>query len=322
MESLKLSIIVATYNHEKYIAKALDSIIMQKVNFNYEVWVGEDCSTDKTADIIKSYMSKVGENFHFIFRDKNTYKNPELYPNGNFGDLKLRAKGKYMIILEGDDYWTDEYKLQKQVDFLENNPTYAGIAHNCTIVDANDAVMVGKTYPSISSGDYNIKLIISNILPGQTATFMYKNPIIAFNKNEKLLDFIINPKYGIGDRRNVFFVSRMGKIYVSQENMSCYRLVTHGGSSFSATNKKEFDKEYLHYKSYLDFCTINDINDDYLRYAEIILYFFLIKSLFRRNINLRDFRKKRKNIKHKFYCFFLFIIFLIKKKIFKKQVAY
>lgn len=322
MEEIMLSIIVATYNHEKYISKALDSILMQKVNFKYEVLIGEDCSTDNTAKVLKEYEKKVGDNFHFFYREKNTYKNLDVYPLGNFGDLKLRSVGKYLIILEGDDYWTDENKLQKEVDFLEANPSYAGVAHNCILVDENNNTITNKSYPSIESGDYEIRYLISNILPGQTATFLYRNPFVQFKGNFQMLDFITNPLYGMGDRRNVFFVATMGKIHVLSDYMSCYRYITNGGTSFSSTNKREFSKEYPHYKSYYDFCLKNDVNNEFTKCSEIMLYFFLIKSLFRKKIKYREFRNYKKSIKHRFYCFISFIIFCVRKKIFRMKFAY
>ena len=98
-----LTVYVPTYNHENYITKALDSILMQKTKYNFEVLVGEDCSTDSTRAVLKDYESKHPGKFNIFYREKNMYGSS---PN-NALDLKLRSRGKYIICLEGDDFLTD-----------------------------------------------------------------------------------------------------------------------------------------------------------------------------------------------------------------------
>ena len=110
-----VSVCVITYNQEAYIQQCLESILQQETNFEYDVVVGEDCSTDNTASIIKS-LSEFGQNIQLL---KNT-SNLGVLPN--FIRTLKACKGKYIAFCEGDDYWIDEHKLQKQVDFLEQNP--------------------------------------------------------------------------------------------------------------------------------------------------------------------------------------------------------
>lgn len=111
-------ILMITYNHEKYIAQAIEGIITQKANFKYKLIIGEDCSTDKTRVICKKYQN--------LYPDKICLKLPEknLGMNTNFVSNVQLCDSKYIAICEGDDYWTDPYKLQKQVDFLETNEDY------------------------------------------------------------------------------------------------------------------------------------------------------------------------------------------------------
>lgn len=117
-----VSIILITYNHEKYISKAIESILQQKTTFDTELLIGEDCSTDNTREITKEYQKRNPEKIKLITSTKNV----------GFIQNELRVlkncKGKYIAFCEGDDYWTDPYKLQKQVDFLEQNPDY-GLVH-------------------------------------------------------------------------------------------------------------------------------------------------------------------------------------------------
>lgn len=114
------SIRCLTYNHEQYIRQCLDGFIMQKTNFPFEIIVHDDASTDKTADIIREYAKK-HPNIHAILETENQYSKHD----GSLARIVNQAiRGKYVALCEGDDYWTDPLKLQKQVDFLEKNPEY------------------------------------------------------------------------------------------------------------------------------------------------------------------------------------------------------
>ena len=128
-DEIKVSVIVITYNHEKYIRKALDSILMQKVDFKYEILVGDDASIDSTPEIIREYKEKYPEYFNISLREKN------LGGTRNSYELMMMAKGDYIANLEGDDYWIDENKLQKQVDFLEKHDNFVGCVSDFMYVD-------------------------------------------------------------------------------------------------------------------------------------------------------------------------------------------
>ena len=117
-----VSISCITYNHEPYIAQTLDGFLMQKTDFPFEVLIHDDASTDRTADIIREYEQKFPKIIKPIYQKENQYSQGkrEISETWNFP----RAKGKYIALCEGDDYWIDENKLQMQVDFLENNLEY------------------------------------------------------------------------------------------------------------------------------------------------------------------------------------------------------
>jgi glycosyltransferase involved in cell wall biosynthesis len=121
---LVVSVCMITYNHEPFIAEAIEGVLMQKANFTIELIIGEDCSTDKTREICKEYQQKYPEIIKLQLPDKNKGM------MRNFIENIQAAKGKYIALCEGDDYWTDPLKLQKQVDFLEVNPDYALIHTN------------------------------------------------------------------------------------------------------------------------------------------------------------------------------------------------
>lgn len=119
----KVSIVCVTYGHEKFISEAIDSFLVQKTNFPFEIIVGEDCSPDNSKAIIREYAKTYPNIIIAILRDKNIGALP------NFLDLLSMAKGEYIAICDGDDYWTDEQKLQKQVDFLDANLDYTMSCH-------------------------------------------------------------------------------------------------------------------------------------------------------------------------------------------------
>lgn len=116
-KELKVTIICPTYNHEEFIEDALCGFLAQKTNFPFEVIVRDDASTDQTAEIIRKYAERYPKIIKPILETVNKYPNVQPGPV-----LRSLAKGKYLAYCEGDDYWIDSLKLQKQVDYLENNP--------------------------------------------------------------------------------------------------------------------------------------------------------------------------------------------------------
>lgn len=134
MEKPLVSICCVTYNHENYIRDCLDSFLMQKTNFQFEVIIHDDASTDNTAKIICEYVEKYPDLFVPILQTDNQYSKG-IKPYQTY--VYPRAKGKYIAVCEGDDYWTDPYKLQKQVDFLESNNDYVLTCHRYRKLDDN-----------------------------------------------------------------------------------------------------------------------------------------------------------------------------------------
>src|SRR4030042_773776 len=127
-----LNIPLCTYNHESFIAQAIEGVIMQKTNFKFRLYIGEDASTDNTKNIVIKYAQNYPGIIFPIFHEKN------IGPSENSRILFSKCTSKYIALLDGDDYWTDPYKLQKQVDFLEGNPEYAMVAGGILLVDENN----------------------------------------------------------------------------------------------------------------------------------------------------------------------------------------
>lgn len=109
----KVSVFTTTYNHEPFIAQAIESVLMQVVDFEVEYLIGEDCSTDRTRQIVMDYQARAPDRIRLLLREKN------LGGRRNFADTFRACRGEYVAILEGDDFWTSAHKLQRQVDFME-----------------------------------------------------------------------------------------------------------------------------------------------------------------------------------------------------------
>ncbi len=131
-----------TYNHEPYIAQAIEGVLIQRVNFKIELIIGEDSSTDNSAAIVTAYAQKYPD----LIKARCNVSNMGMMTNA-LKTLK-ECTGKYIAICEGDDYWTDPYKLQKQVDFLENHPDFSLACHLVDIVneETKEVTRFGKDY--------------------------------------------------------------------------------------------------------------------------------------------------------------------------------
>ena len=125
----KVSVCMITYNHEKFIEQAINSVLEQDVNFEYEIVVGEDCSEDTTASVLRELERKNQNRIRVIYRPAN------LGGKANFINTLSMCNGEYVAFLEGDDYWTSNNKLQRQVDFLESNKDAAGVFHRTRVIN-------------------------------------------------------------------------------------------------------------------------------------------------------------------------------------------
>ena len=212
-EKIMVSILCIAYNHEKYIKEALESFINQKTNFKFEVIVNDDCSTDNTAEIIKEYQKKYPDVIKPIFQKENQYSKGKRM----LIDILLPvAKGKYFALCEGDDYWVDDNKLQKQVDFLENNSDYSLCVNNAIKIK-NDGKKDGMILPV----KHNQELTCEDFISGGGG-FVATNSILAPIKyTEKLPsyfdDFSIDYLWQI-------YLSSCGRSYCFKDIMSAYRV--------------------------------------------------------------------------------------------------
>jgi glycosyltransferase involved in cell wall biosynthesis len=212
MKQPLVSISCITYNQVNYIKDCLDGFLMQKVNFDYEIIIHDDASTDGTKDIIEDYIDKFPNLIYPIFRDTNQYSQGTRHIMARFNFP--RCRGKYIAWCDGDDYWTDPYKLQKQVDFLEANPDFTICFHNADMVDKDK----NYCWPYIPYLKENreisiIELIEKNIIP--TASCVFRNPF----RNTPSWIFTLP----IGDWGLHLNNANQGKVFYLHETMSAYR---------------------------------------------------------------------------------------------------
>lgn len=275
MSEVMVSIYVATFNHEKYICRALDSILMQKTRYSYEVFVGEDCSTDNTRQVLRAWEQEHPGKFTIFYREKNMHNTD----CSNALDLKLRCKGKYIICLEGDDFWTDPEKLEKQVTFLENHPEYYAVAHNCTVV-GEDSLPNGETYPECKDAEYTLRHFASDIMPGQFTTLLSRN----YMTDENIDRSLFTCRSGPGDRNIYFSIACQGRIHCIQQSMSAYRHITSGGSSFSATYVYRYENEIRPLWNRIEFAKKID-NQEAVYYAQLNYLIHIRYALRKRHID-------------------------------------
>lgn len=152
-----VSVVCMTYNQEKYIKDAIESFLMQKTNFKYEIIIHDDASSDNTALIIKKYEQEHPDVIKTICQQKNQYSQ-----NVNILQEYLipMTRGKYIAFCEGDDYWTDVYKLQKQVDALEKNVQCTVCAHAVSIVTSKEKKKIGEMAPSQETTIFPVEKVI------------------------------------------------------------------------------------------------------------------------------------------------------------------
>lgn len=224
-----VSISCITFNHGSYIKECLDGFLMQETSFDFEILINDDASTDNTAEIIKSYQDKYPDLIKPIFQKENQYSKGQRGINVKYNFP--RAQGKYIAMCEGDDYWTDPKKLQKQVDFLENNPDYSACFTNATKLYEED----GETEFFLKSNKNRTYPIDEVITKGggffPTATLVFKNLFSAYP------DFIFKAKSG--DRALSLLLANKGGFYFLNENTSIYRVHNQGVFSQVLSNRKE-----------------------------------------------------------------------------------
>jgi len=219
-----VSVLCTAFNHGEYIAQTLESFVNQKTDFMFEVLINDDVSSDDTAAIILEYAEKYPHIIRPFIQEKN------LFSQGiNVYDLVFypNVRGKYIALCEGDDYWTDDTKLQRQVDFLESHPEYTACVHNTVAHMCDGSAPDTTIVPPGEDRDIPFETIIK----GMSHSF-HTSSILARSQ------YLINPpefrnvacRYGFSDYPKALWLAMNGKVRFLERNMSVYRIASNPGS--------------------------------------------------------------------------------------------
>ncbi len=215
-----VSICCTTYNHAGFIRQCMDGFLQQKTNFPIEVLIHDDASTDGTQDVIREYEVRYPEIVKPIYQKENQYsKGIKINLVYNYS----RAGGKYIALCEGDDYWTDPYKLQKQVDFLESHPDYVMCSHRFNQYIQEKGFLEEEQDKDFEGADYDLKNLIGGKWLTQTLTVMYRRNALNLKRYAA---------YGMSMDIVLFYeLLKHGKGYCFPDVMAVYRL--HNGGVWS-----------------------------------------------------------------------------------------
>lgn len=244
-----ISVCVITYQHAPYIKKCLDSILMQKINVPFEIIIGEDDSTDGTKKICAKYAQKFPHKIKLFLQSRKNVIYIDGHPTGryNFVETLKSATGKYIAYIEGDDFWTDPYKLQKQFNVLEQHKDIISCHHWHRYLYPNK-----KTLNEAPRDGYlpctigHARDIFLNKLRIKSRTNMFRNVI------EK--DFFPKWFYEVayGDVPFSFLLGQYGSFYFIDEPMAVYRQTANGASKAGKANKSKSEWTKYHFKKWIE----------------------------------------------------------------------
>lgn len=279
--NILVSINCVTYNHEKYIAKALDGFLMQKTNFKFEILVHDDASEDKTPEIIENYAKRYPDIIKPMFQIENQQSKgiKKISYRFNHG----RAIGKYIAYCEGDDYWIDPYKLQKQVDYMENNPDCTMCFHNAEMVNEN-GTLIGKLVidKSINDKCFNAgEMAVLGFIP--TASTLYLKSVMD-NVPQWYFESVV------GDYPLQLINSNEGYAYYMNEVMSHYRTSVKG-SATDMFNKKNNQEKIKYIEGVIN------ILDNFNKYSDYRYLGEIEKAKIVREVQILELNKEIKKLK-------------------------
>ncbi len=231
-----VSIVCTSYNHGDYLAEAIESFLMQKTDFGVEILLYDDASTDHSPAVIKRYETNYPSLINAIYETENQYSQGVRVEKFNHD----RAKGKYIAVCEGDDYWTDPYKLQKQVDYMEAHPMCSMTVHAADRVSSDKKKVLSTVRPEKK----NTILSIERVIEGGGDLIATNSMVYSKEKVPELASFYLNAV--VGDYPLVILAALHGTIDYLDDNMSAYRVGVPG--SWTLRELATSDKRIKHYQ--------------------------------------------------------------------------
>lgn len=225
----------AVYNHEPYLRQCLDGFVMQKTNFAFEVIVHDDASTDGSATIIREYAEKYPDIIKPIYETENQYSKKD----GSLGrimDAAIHPNVKYIAMCEGDDYWIDPYKLQKQLDFLESHLDYSLCCHETYQYRQKTGEMFYVPIKGLKEGfSFDLSYYVTGVWIIQTLTLFYRRSAYypdVYNSYQNRMDATL-----------FYHLLTHGKGYLMPDIMSVYRI--HSSGAYSGKKYSTFFRWYM-----------------------------------------------------------------------------
>jgi glycosyltransferase involved in cell wall biosynthesis len=272
-----LSVCVPTYQHEEFIAECLESILAQKTNFVFEILIGEDGSSDKTRQICKDYARNNTDKIRLFLRDRETSQlydeKGEFLIRFNVKWLRLSARGKYIALCEGDDYWTDNYKIQKQIDFMEFHPDYSMCFHNAKVMYEDKREP--HNFVDLPEGKYSgLDMYENHIVP--TASVVFAVDCIEGK------DYLFNSNFFFGDLILFLTLAECGKVWFFEETMCVYRKHKGGMMHRVFEDSENVRKFIIHQKQILETFPVKYKQPGFKNISWF--YFILFRVSFRENL--------------------------------------
>lgn len=286
-----VSVLCLAYNQDKYIKDTLQGFVMQKTTFPFVAIVHDDKSSDNTTAIIREFAQKYPDIIMPIIEEENQYSKYDGSLKKVMNKASEATRAKYRALCEGDDYWTDPLKLQKQVDFLETHPEYSMCFHSANIKYEDGAPsneLLENNYSNLQQREYSIDEIHKDfIIP--TCSVLYRFSVLKRHKYD--------PDYCVGDNVLWTTCASCGKIYCLSDKMSTYRINNNGWlrSHYASREMriKTYKRWYKHYKAlrrnYPEI-NCNQIYINEIKYAAIVT-FTDIKPIKNVLINFKNFLK-------------------------------
>lgn len=226
----KVSVLILAHNHEKYIAQAIESVLAQKTDFAYEIIVGEDCSTDRTREIVLNYRRKFPQIVRTFLPESNVGMHL------NFREVFGRSRGGYLAFLDGDDYWTDSGKLQIQARALDAHPETSISCHR-VVVHYEDGSRPDRVLPDVSPGCYGIEDVLHCSF-FQFGSVMFRRVIESLPDWHRPLHGVDVPLYAT--------LAQYGNISLLPEAMSVYRVQSDGAWSGMSEMRQLYSIREMH----------------------------------------------------------------------------
>ena len=285
MKKPVVSVLLITYNQQDFIEQAIESVLMQKVNFPYEIIIGEDLGPDKTRAICEEYAAKY-DFIHVLPRTKN------FGVAGNWCDCAQHAQGKYMMMLDGDDYWTDPNKMQMQVDFMETHS-------ECVVCHTGNDILYMNTGTIKPNDKHDVPegMILHDVLGGREQIVSSTTCLRADAIRQYIpFEMYVKEEFACEDWPTYVILSAYGEIRYLPQSTTVYRV-----GQASVTNEMDYDKirRYWQKSKHMTECLYKLLPQlgefDAGSYFDNYVYVALLKAAYKNN-DYQSARAFAKNI--------------------------